>query len=351
MTTCLCFVDEQFDVSEHKSCLLMSNRLDVVTHLRATGAEALFSDFDINDCPNHHYQAIRYRISKEKALVHHLINTAWHLLEPGGELILSGAKNEGIKTYLNKAGGLFGTQADIRKEGSLYQGRIAKSLTMPGVWLDEQDYSKLRIIGAQNGVELLSKPGVFGWNKIDPGSALLVEQLDEVLLQLQPQSLLDLGCGYGYLTLMAQCLHHFERIVATDNNAAAIRACQANVKARNIPQAEVIADDCAISLEETFDLILCNPPFHRGFDHDKQLTGKFLAATSRLLKPKGQALFVVNRFIPLERLAQSDFQPIRLIAENRSYQVLALSSPHPKPCQRSRLNVQSGSKLQSFAPK
>ena len=325
--SCLCFVDEQFDVSgQQEHCLFMSNRFDTVRQLRSKGAEAVFSDFDIKDYPANSYDTIQYRISKEKALVHHLINSAWRLLEPGGELLLSGAKNAGIKTYLTKAGMLFNSRPDIRKEGSIYRGRIVKSSATPGVWLDDQDYSKLRFIGKQDGIEFLSKPGVFGWNKIDQGSALLVEQLPELLAKTQPQSLLDLGCGYGYLALLAQRLHHFERILTIDNNAAALLACRANFEAQGISQAEVIADDCAAGIHESFDLILCNPPFHRGFEHDKQLTGKFLAAAARLLKSKGQTLFVVNRFIALERLARDYFRHVSVIAENRSYQVIELSA-------------------------
>ena len=306
----------------------VSNRYDVYHHLQNLGADVVFSDFEI--APSQ-YHTILYRISKEKAVVHHLINTAWRLLKPGGEFILSGTKNEGIKTYLDKAATLFGTRPIIKKQRRVYQGQIVKSVSSTGLCLDDQNYRQLRPLGEQNGVRLLSKPGLFGWNKIDQGSALLIEQLPRLLSHFKkpPQSLLDLGCGYGYLALLAQSIHPFQRLVATDNNAAALLACQANFAAVD-SMSEVIADDCAQSVTESFDLILCNPPFHRGFELDKTLTDKFLATSARLLKPQGRAVFVVNRFIPLERLAKIHFQGISVLTANSSFSVIELRDAHSK---------------------
>ena len=319
-----------------------SNRYDIYCALHQAGADAVFNDFDFRSTENGQFQTILYRISKEKAVVHHLIKTAWRLLRSGGELVLYGAKNEGIKTYLDKAGSLFGRRADISKHGGFYLGRLSRSDAAAGTRLDDQDYAQLRVIGEQNDIPFLSKPGLFGWNKIDPGSALLAAQLPAVLANCKtpPQSLLDLGCGYGYLTLLAHQLQPFQRLVASDNNAAALLACQANFAARNIT-GEVIADDCGKSLITPFDLILCNPPFHRGFEHDQALTEHFLAAAARLLTASGRALFVVNRFIPLPRLAPIFFQHIIVVTENRSFIVFELAQAQPPARKTTRGRIQA----------
>jgi 16S rRNA (guanine1207-N2)-methyltransferase len=120
----------------------------------------------------------------------------------------------------------------------------------------------------------------------------------------------------------------FGRVVATDNNAAAIEACSANLSAlRGSSQTQVLASDCGADLEERFDLILCNPPFHQGFEVEQDLTDRFLAAARRLLKPRGRALFVVNSFIPLERKADGLFAGIQLLSDNHRFRVVALSAP------------------------
>jgi 16S rRNA (guanine1207-N2)-methyltransferase len=116
------------------------------------------------------------------------------------------------------------------------------------------------------------------------------------------------------------------RRVATDNNAAAIIAAEKNF-ALYAMQVEVMADDCGSTLQERFDLILCNPPFHQGFSTDSQLTDKFLRQTQRLLAAEGNALFVVNQFIALERAAEKYFRCIEQFASNRSFKLIRLAQP------------------------
>src|SRR5690606_14598650 len=124
-------------------------------------------------------------------------------------------------------------------------------------------------------------PGIFGWNKLDRGSVLLAEQAVAVLSGAalpgastsdvasgEPASgglgsVLDLGCGYGYLLLATADLPFSSR-TATDNNAAAIIAAEANFDQRELA-VTVTLDDCGAHLQEQFDVILCNPPFHHGF--------------------------------------------------------------------------------------
>ena len=114
------------------------------------------------------------------------------------------------------------------------------------------------------------------------------------------------------------------RIVATDNCAAATTACQKNFAAFNIA-GEVIADDCASSVSSTFDALLCNPPFHQGFKTDTRLTEKFVETAAQRVKDTGRALFVVNQFVPLERIAQTVFARSEKIAQADGFKLLVLS--------------------------
>lgn len=336
----LWFADEQFRISDpaplyRAGCRVISNRYNIWQLLNTAGIDVRFSDFDTGHLPQAGLQRIAYRISKEKAVVHHLINSAAQLLVPGGELWLAGAKNEGIRSYCDKAGALFGSKTDFRKHGTAYLGRVVRSAAPDGPPLDDHDYDRLRPIAEAHGMELLSKPGLFGWDKIDHGSALLAEHLPNWLARFPtpPRTLLDLGCGYGYLALMAH-RHGIERIVATDNNAAALLACRANFERHGVA-GEVIAGDCGDTLNDRFDALLCNPPFHRGFDHHGDLTDRFLAAASHLLAPRGRALFVVNRFIPLQRLAPRYFRGVTSVGETAGFGLFELNQPRalakPRP--------------------
>lgn len=307
----------------HANLAILSNRFDVVAAARSAGHAVEFSDFDFSHYHAGSAQRIVYRVSKEKPAVHHILNNAFQLLPAGGELLIAGLKADGTKTYIDKCKQLFGN-GSIEKSGTAYLGHFYKTADMPCAdFLDDQDYNGLRMIHSEE-LDFYSKPGLFGWNRIDQGSAFLVQAIPDCLagFPVQPQSVLDLGCGYGYLTLMTRHLP-VSRRVATDNNAAALLAMKKNAAHYGI-DVDVVAADAGNSLDGFFDLILCNPPFHQGFSVTGDLTDKFLLSTRRLLSPKGAALFVVNAFIGLEKKAAGHFSSVTLLANNRSFKLFLL---------------------------
>ena len=334
---CLLVADENLiDVpfaSLAPSVQVLSNRFDIARQAHLANGKSLFNDFDFSVFANASFKRVVYRVSKEKPVAHHIINHALHLLSDDGELILLGAKNEGIKTYASKAAVYFNTQATVAKHGNVYLATIGKNKASTNdaeqrVLSLKTPYENLSPVIDGKDHTLFSKPGLFGWNKVDRGSALLAEHLNDFFADLAtpPQTLLDLGCGYGYLSVMAAQTQTRDslRIVASDNCAAAIIACRKNFAAFNIA-GEVVADDCAGGITDTFDTLICNPPFHQGFKTDSRLTEKFIQSAARHLKHSGRALFVVNQFVPLEKLAQPFFAHSKKIITAAGFKLVVLS--------------------------
>jgi 16S rRNA (guanine1207-N2)-methyltransferase len=309
------------------STLIISNRYDVYQQATGVGCDCRYSDFDFSELKPESIDGIFYRVSKEKAATHHVINQSISLLKPDGKITLAGSKNEGIKNYAKHAGALFSTSANIEKNGDWYRSTLTKPQTRNNTHtrLDDKDYASLREAVRDDNTSLYSKPGVFGWNKIDQGSAFLNEHLDEFFATFsqQPKDILDLGCGYGYLSAAVHRHIPEALITATDNNAAAIAACEKNFAELGI-SGSVVADNCGESLETRFDAVICNPPFHQGFDTSGDLTDRFLAASHRLLKVRGKALFVVNAFVPLEKKAKALYRNTTELASNRSFKLVML---------------------------
>lgn len=297
---------------------VLSNRVDVATEMTAAGWAARFSDFDLAPWPPGGLEAIFFRIAKEKPVVHHIINAAAERLAPGGRLVLSGGKQQGVKTYAGNAAARLGGTLEFRKMGSEYLAVIRRGET-PGAPLDDRDYAVLRPVVRDGALEFLSKPGLYGWDKVDAGSALLLAQLPEAT----PERVCDLGCGYGFLSVHAWRRLHPRQVVASDNNAAALLACRANFAAHAI-RGEVVATDCGEGIEGVFDLVLCNPPFHQGFGVERDLTERFVAAARRLTAPHGQALFVTNAFLPIEKLARHHYAQVVTLANDGRFRVTRL---------------------------
>ena len=319
---------------------LITNRFDVGEQAHAVGLNYHFSDFDFSPLADNYFDQVLYRVSKEKTVTHHIINSSQRLLKQDGNLVLTGEKNDGIKTYTDKACSFLnsysGNTAKPKKQGKAYisvihnqpytkQQHSDQASQEPP--LDDGNYPQLRSCITVDNQTLFSKPGLFGWNKVDLGSAFLANYLPEFFQRQGAESkqILDLGCGYGYLSLMAG-KHANARIVATDNNAAAIAACSKNFSEFGI-NGEVIAGNCAKNINEKFDSVLCNPPFHQGFDTDNILTQCFVDSSYQHLNQGGKALFVANRFVPIERCAEKFFKTknIEKVAENKSFKLLILS--------------------------
>src|SRR5437762_6022252 len=81
--------------------------------------------------------------------------------------------------------------------------------------------------------------GVFSREGLDRGTELLLEAIE-----VGPcESILDLGCGYGVIGIVAAHLSEGGRVVLTDVNERAVALAKANVNANGIRNAEVRIGD------------------------------------------------------------------------------------------------------------
>lgn len=305
---------------------VLSNRFDLCATLRGIGHQVTLCDFEIAQTAPAAFAHIVYRVSKERPVVHHCINESLRHLEEGGCLHLIGNKDDGIRTHGRNAEKVFASPEHAKKHGDAYHillRKLADDAASSPQWLDCKDYAKLRPCTVGD-FHFMSKPGVFGWNKVDRGSQLLGDYVHKHLPKKKDLgSVLDLGCGYGYLLLACADLPFSQRF-ASDNNAAAFDAASASFAKAHI-DVQLSLDDCAQQLQTQVDWILCNPPFHQGFQTNSKMSEKFIQQMRRLLKPKGKAFVVVNQFIPLERLAQDIFVNIDVVAQEHGFKLVQLS--------------------------
>ncbi len=311
---------------QFKGLTLLTNRYDIHRSAQNLAIDSYFSDFDFTAFKQR-FDLCLLRIAKERALNHHIFNELQNTLTETGQLLLGGKKSEGIKGYHQKLTKTCGYSGSLIKNKDVY---VASLIPGPKDYsLDDKRYHELRKVD-----HFVSKPGVYGWDKVDAGSAFLITEFlgDENIANNTFKRAIDLGCGYGFLSLaLLEAIRQnglsVETLVATDNNAAAIEASTQNIslasKELNI-ETQVVADDCGKFITERFDLMLCNPPFHQGFDTAKPLSEKFVRQASQLLTPGGVGYFVVNIFIPLESLAKPLFKEVTTIANNGQFKVIRL---------------------------
>ncbi len=306
-------------VEANENLTLVTNRYDIYQQAKKKNIQSIFSDFNISDYPQQSFEKIVYRISKEKALVNHIINQSAKSLQKDAKFIISGYKQEGIKSFSDNIKKVLHAQGKLKKTGSGYIGEYSH-LSL-ATTLDDKSYHNLRKIDDK----FYSKPGVFGWNKVDKGTKLLLNCVKDLISsqKITPKSVLDLGCGYGWIFFKID-KYGFEKITATDNNAAALIAAQKNTQTIKTAT-EVIASDCADTIDNAFDLVLCNPPFHQGFQHNQALTEKFIRGCAKKTKKNGHTLLVTNEFISFDHLAEGLFSHKKTLHKEQGFKVVLLS--------------------------
>lgn len=301
------------------SLLFISNRFDQHQLAESKGMVSQFSDFELK--PEDKPEELFIRVPKERALTHFLLNQAREHLPIGGKLWLFGYKNEGIKTHIKRASTLLGCKAKVSKGKNQLSIACLEKTHKNSEPLDDENYLALRQISPHEAEPLWSKPGIYGWNKIDSGSSLLIQTLSAHKDCREGHRILDIGCGYGYLSLWAAQQKPI-LLTATDNCFGALEATSRNL---NTSTAKIQASNAGDCINGEYDLILCNPPFHQGFSTSPNLHQRFLANTQRLLSENGIAWFVVNQFLPLERVASANHLNAEEIARDNGFKVLRLT--------------------------
>lgn len=120
-----------------------------------------------------------------------------------------------------------------------------------------------RVVEAEvRGRELsfVTDRGVFSYGRVDSGSRLLAEQMD----LSEAQDVLDWGCAWGLVGIVAKKKWPDLHVVMVDINERACELARENLR-RNEVDAEVIAGDAGEVLEgRSFDAVVCNPPISAG---------------------------------------------------------------------------------------
>jgi 16S rRNA (guanine1207-N2)-methyltransferase len=149
--------------------------------------------------------------------------------------------------------------------------------------------------GAPRGVEGLgwTQPGMFSWDRPDPGSTLLVSALPPLAGHGA-----DLGCGSGLLAQAVLAAPKVTRLDLIDVDRRAIEAARRNVED---PRATFHwADARRDPALEGLDFVVTNPPFHDGGAEDKALGQAFIRRAHEVLRKGGVLWLVANRHLPYE---------------------------------------------------
>ena len=168
----------------------------------------------------------------------------------------------------------------------------------------------------------LGRPGMFSWQKLDPGSELLREYLPENL----SGRVADLGAGYGFLSHgLLEKKHKISELHLFEVERLALEAARRNL-------AEVCGPDVSVSYHwhdvtqglccPKLDWIIMNPPFHAGKAADLGLGLRFIKVASDSLVKGGRLLMVANRHLPYENALAALFAKVTTLVQKNGFKVI-----------------------------
>lgn len=160
-----------------------------------------------------------------------------------------------------------------------------------------------------------TQPGVFSWDRVDPGSALLVQTLTPLAGKGA-----DFGAGIGYLSRAALTSPKVESLLLIDSDRRAVEAARQNI---TDPRATIVWGDVRSAAIEpgSLDFVIMNPPFHDGGAEDKQLGQAFIRRAADVLRRSGTLWLVANRHLPYEKILAELFKTAPSRADIGGYKV------------------------------
>ncbi|NMC77676.1 MAG: class I SAM-dependent methyltransferase [Candidatus Methanofastidiosa archaeon] len=145
-------------------------------------------------------------------------------------------------------------------------------------------------------------PGVFSSKRIDKGTRALCEMME----LKENHKVLDLGCGYGVIGIVASS--YVSEVHLRDINKRAVLLTKRNIKLNNIKNASVSQGNLYEELDK-FNTILTNPPISSGMD----VVGLMIDEAPKHLYEDGNLQLVIRKGVNIvkERL-EKNFEKVNI---------------------------------------
>ena len=140
---------------------------------------------------------------------------------------------------------------------------------------------------------------------------------------LDNDRVLDLGCGYGVVGILAAKFVGNDNVVMVDINKEAIELAKENISLNNVSGINIYQSDSFKNFQETdFSLILSNPPYHVDFNIPKS----FIEKGFNRLRVGGRMYLVTKRKDWYKNKMISIFGGVKIWEENGYYVFMSIKN-------------------------
>ena len=287
--------------------------------LKSSGADA---EFGLLPALAPKPQDVVLILPRERARLDMMLHALASSMASESVLWLAGENRSGIKSSAKRLSPYFQTVS--RVDSARHCTLLKACNPSPPDQFDLESYkTSWQLAFSGREFTIISLPGTFAHGKLDRGTSLLLDVLDE----LKPSgSVLDFACGNGVVGLSLLSLHPAARLTLLDVSALALESTRRALAANDM-EATVLASDGLSGLEGSFDWIISNPPFHRGIRSDLEIAKSFFADAGNFLAETGKILLVCNHHLPYPAWLKEYFARVEIVRHNREFKVILASGP------------------------
>ncbi len=268
------------------------------------------------------YQNIFCHLPKQKESALYMLAQSLDYLEDNGLLVAVAANDAGGKKI----------ESWMKELGANPTSLSKSKCRIVWAYKNTRDQQKIDFYiskGAQqnmniDGLNFMSQPGIFGWDKIDKGSKLLIQNLPP---KLEGKGA-DFGCGYGYLSSQVLKKHtNINKLYALDADYNALQCAKKNL-AHYQENIDIEYDWVDLTVPQkdlrNLDWIVMNPPFHEGKQAKNEVGHNFIKQAAQCLKKSGSLYMVANSHLPYEKLLDKLFSNVHKVSEEQGYKIFVV---------------------------
>ena len=236
-------------------------------------------------------------------------------LEAGGELLLVGAKKEGINSVAKKLTlvGEHPEKLDMARHCQLWS--VLKTVKDKPFNLDDW-LEEYQVVSGDDELTAISIPGVFSHGRLDDATSLLLDNLGKI----PSGRLLDFGCGCGVLGAMLVKKNPEAMVELIDINALALY-CAEKTLAKNNLKGKVYPSNGLQGVTGRFNGVFTNPPFHSGVKTNYATTETFIRKLPDHMTKAAPLRLVANVFLKYSDIIDSTLDRFAAVTENTKFRV------------------------------
>lgn len=159
--------------------------------------------------------------------------------------------------------------------------------------------------------------GVFSSGNVDIGTQFFLENL---VVKSEELRILDVASGNGIIAYEVAEQNPQAEVTLVDDFNLAIESSKVNLEGK---KAEFLCDDTLKDLKEnSFDLVVSNPPFHFEHENNIEVALKLFKRVENFLKSNGRFLLVANSHLNYSTHLTKLFSLVSVLQQNKKFQII-----------------------------